>query len=140
MLCVVQYDGCADEPLHRLAILTSLANNCERQSFTKDTQVRHRAAAYRQQLFSEMARQGRPAPKRCVVCQGKCNAHKASATHDKPKNKVEVLTCLHLAHESCLQKLSYMDLCPACQEPLGPWSGPGCDARTIKDLGGSCVR
>ena len=140
MLPVLQYNECTDEPLQKLAILLSLANNCERQSFTKDTQVRHRAAAYRQQLFSEMAHQGRPVPKRCAVCQGKCNAHKASATHDKPKNKVEVLTCMHLAHESCLQKLNDMDECPACGEPFGPWFGPGCDAITVKNLGGSCVR
>lgn len=111
--CALQVDKHIQWPYgHQLDILQTLANNCEGQPFEKDCQLRHRAAAWRQKLFAEMVKQAHPVPKRCVLCQGRCSAHKPSASKDGPKTKVFVGSCLHLYHKTCLQKRGSTAMCP----------------------------
>lgn len=115
----LQYDMCFAESSHEKLTLQSLANIYELQPFVQDSQLRHKAAEHRRQLFVEMTHQGLPIPKRCAACQGKCNAHKASEAKDAPKTKIIVADCLHLLHKSCLSKLGLAPGCPICNQHVG---------------------
>ena len=120
-LAVVQYVDLNGDYRNRLAILLTLANNCELQPFVRDANLPHQAAEYRQQLFVEMINEGELVPKKCAVCNDDMNAHKPSALPDMPKAKVMVSLCLHLFHQGCMQTLGEFAACPLCSKPIGRW-------------------
>ena len=117
----MQYVDLNGDYRNLLAILLTLANNCELQPFVLDSSLPHQAAEYRQQLFVEMINEGEPVPRKCAVCNKKVNAHKPSALPEVPKAKVMVSMCYHLFHQGCLQTLDDHAICPLCSKPIGKW-------------------
>ena len=111
----MQIDNCTGPPYHKLDIMVALANNQEQQPFGEDSQIRHKAAAYRRELFAEMVRQGHPLQKRCTSCKEACSPHKASPMKDGPKTRLTIRKCLCLFHTSCLASLEAAGKgCPVC--------------------------
>ena len=89
----MQYVDLNGDYRNLLAVLLTLANNCELQPFVLDSSLPHQAAEYRQQLFVEMINEGEPVPRKCAVCNKKMNPHKPSALPEVPKAKVMVSMC-----------------------------------------------
>ena len=57
---LLQYADVNGDYRNLLAVLLTLANNCELQPLVRDLTLKSQAAEYRQQLFVEMINEGKP--------------------------------------------------------------------------------
>lgn len=112
-----QYADLNGDYRNLLAVLLTLANNCELQPIVRDSTLRIQAAEYRQQLFVEMINEGEPIPTECAVCQKKMNAHKPSTEY-----RIVVAQCFHVFHQTCLQSHGAGAICPVCFQSIGTWA------------------
>jgi len=121
---VVQYADLNGDYRNLLAVLLTLANNCELQPLVRDPTLNIQAAEYRQQLFVEMINEGEPIHKKCAVCQKNMNAHKPSLP-ESMGSRIVVSQCFHLFHQTCLQSLKAVvagGICPVCSRSVGTWA------------------
>ncbi|DBA72206.1 TPA: hypothetical protein ACH3X2_010603 [Trebouxia sp. C0005] len=116
-----QYADLDGDYRNLLAVLLTLANNCELQPHVRDATLKVQAAEYRQQLFVEMINEGKPIHKKCAVCQKNMNAHKPSSPEPMQSSTV-VSYCFHLFHKTCLQSLGAEAICPICPQSVGIWA------------------
>ena len=117
---VVQYADLNGDYRNLLAVLLTLANNCELQPL-EDPTLKSQAAEYRQQLFVVMVNEGELIPTKCAVCQKKMNAHKPSLP-ESVESRIVVSQCFHLFHQTCLQSLGAGAICPFCSWSVGTWA------------------
>jgi hypothetical protein len=118
---LLQYADLNGDYRNLLAVLLTLANNCELQPLVRDLTLKSQAAEYRQQLFVEMINEGEPIPKKCAVCQKNMNAHKPSLP-EPMQSRIVVSYCFHLFHKTCLQSLGAEVICPVCSRSVGTWA------------------
>ena len=118
---LLQYANLNGDYRNLLAVLLTLANNCELQPHVRNPTLKIQAAEYRQQLFVEMINEGDLIHKKCAVCQKELNAHKPASP--KPmQSSIVVSYCFHLFHETCLQSLGAEAICPMCPRSVGTWA------------------
>ena len=108
---VVQYADLNGDYRNLLAVLLTLANDCELQPIVRDPTLHIQAAEYRQQLFVEMINEGESIHNTCVVCQKNMDAHKPSLP-ESTESRIVVSQCFHMFHQTCLQPLGAMAACP----------------------------
>ena len=121
---LLQYADLNGDYRNLLAVLLTLANNCELQPHARDPTLKTQAAEYRQQLFVEMINEGEPIHKNCAVCQKNMNAHKPSLP-EPVGSRIVVSQCFHLFHQTCLQSLQPVvagGICPVCSRSDGTWA------------------
>ncbi|DBB04787.1 TPA: hypothetical protein ACH3X3_010083 [Trebouxia sp. C0006] len=116
-----QYADLNGDYRNLLAVLLTLANNCELQPIVRDPTLQIQAAEYRQQLFVEMINEGEPIHNKMCCLPKKMDAHKPSLP-ESTESRIVVSQCFHMFHQTCLQSLGAMAACPVCFQSVGIWA------------------